>query len=289
MAVSGALVCAGCSGGSGSSTGSKPIVAVSIPPQESLLREIAGDSVDIVTLMRSDGNAESFEVSVSDLRLVNSASAYMLVGNLPFEGELADKIGETNRELRFFDTSSGVELLHGTHGHHHHHQGDGHGAGDADPHTWSSARNLKIMASSMTEALAEVDAPRADFYRANLQRLEGRLDSIDRALADKLSQSRGASFLIWHPSLSYFARDYGLRQIPLGQDNKEMSVVGLKDNIRKAADTGVRAIFIQSNYDPAQAGNVARQLGIEPVAINPLDPDWETQFNIITDAIISSK
>lgn len=289
MAVSGALVCAGCSGGSGSSPGPKPIVAVSIPPQESLLREIAGDSVDIVTLMRSDGNAESFEVSVSDLRLVNSASAYMLVGNLPFEGELADKIGETNRGLRFYDTSSGVDLLHGTHGHHHHHQGSGHEAEDADPHTWSSARNLKIMAKSMTEALAEVDAPRADYYRANLQRLEGRLDSIDRALADKLAQSRGASFLIWHPSLSYFARDYGLRQIPLGQDNKEMSVVGLKDNIRKAADTGVRAIFIQSNYDPAQAGNVARQLGIEPVAINPLDPDWETQFNIITDAIISSK
>lgn len=289
MAVSGALFCAGCSGGSGSSAGSKPVVAVSIPPQESLLREIAGDSVDIVTLMRSDGNAESFEVSVSDLRLVNSASAYMLVGNLPFEGELADKIGETNRELRFYDTSSGVDLLHGTHGHHHHHQGSGHEAEDADPHTWSSARNLKIMARSMTEALAEVDAPRADYYRANLQRLEGRLDSIDRALADKLAQCRGASFLIWHPSLSYFARDYGLRQIPLGQDNKEMSVVGLKDNISKAADTGVRAIFIQSNYDPAQAGNVARQLGIEPVAINPLDPDWETQFNIITDAIISSK
>ena len=289
MAVSGALVCAGCSGGSGSSSGPKPIVAVSIPPQESLLREIAGDSVDIVTLMRSDGNAESFEVSVSDLRLVNSASAYMLVGNLPFEGELADRIGETNRGLRFYDTSSGVDFLHGTHGHHHHHQGSGHEAEDADPHTWSSARNLKIMARNMTEALAEVDAPMADYYRANLQRLEGRLDSIDRALADKLAQSRGASFLIWHPSLSYFARDYGLRQIPLGQDNKEMSVVGLKDNIRKAADTGVRAIFIQSNYDPAQAGNVARQLGIEPVAINPLDPDWETQFNIITDAIISSK
>ena len=41
----------------------------------------------------------------------------------------------------------------------------------------------------------------------------GALDSI-------LRPCRGASFVVWHPSLSYFARDYGLHQIALSPEGR---------------------------------------------------------------------
>lgn len=269
----------------------KVTIAVSLPPQAELLRAIGGDSINIVTLLRADSNPETFETSVSDLKSVASAQAYFKIGNLPFEETLTTKIGKSAPNLTFFDNSKGISLISGTHSHSHSDEGhhDHHNGNDpVDPHTWSSVKNLKIIAANMCESLSEIDPKRAAFYADNHARLQHRLDSIDKAIEYRISSSaEGSSFLIWHPSLSYFARDYGLRQITLGEENKDMSAKRLRDNIMKAADTNVKAIFIQKNFDPAQAENVAMQLNITPVEINPLSADWEGELNNVTNAIIS--
>ena len=50
---------------------------------------------------------------------------------------------------------------------------------------------------------------------------------------------RGSSFLVWHPSLSYFARDYGLHQIALGgAEHKEVSIPALREAIEEARGSG---------------------------------------------------
>lgn len=265
--------------------GGKVTVAVSIPPQAELLRAIGGDSIEIATLLRADSNPETFEISVSDLKAVASADAYFKIGNLPFEQSLTSKIGDTAPSLVFYDNSDGIELISGTHAHHH--DGD-HSHAAADPHTWSSVKNLKVIADNMGKALAEIDPDNAEYYSRNLAGLQSRLDSIDTAMARKIAESSpGASFLIWHPSLSYFARDYGLHQITLGEENKDMSVKRLRENIQKASDADIKAIFIQKNFDPDQASNVAGELGIAPIAINPLASDWEAELNNIVNAITS--
>ena len=112
-----------------------------------------------------------------------------------------------------------------------------------------------------------------------------RLDSLDAAISSRLDSIGTRSFLIWHPSLSYFARDYGLEQIAVGQDNKEMTPGQLRDTHRHAADKGVKVMFIQQNFDARQAATLADELGISIVQINPLDDDYLKQFNIIADAL----
>ncbi len=267
----------------------KVTIAVSLPPQAELLRAIGGDSINIVTLLRADSNPETFETSVSDLKSVASAQAYFKIGNLPFEETLTAKIGDSAPNLTFHDNSKGIKLIQGTHSHSAEaHESHSHDTEAVDPHTWSSVKNLKIIAANMGRSLAEIDPDRAVYYADNLARLQHRLDSMDQAIASRIADSAcGASFLVWHPSLSYFARDYGLRQITLGEENKDMSAKRLRENIMKASDSNVKAIFIQKNFDPAQAENVARQLGIAPVEINPLSADWEGELNNVTNAIIS--
>lgn len=254
-------------------------VAVSLPPQASLLREITGDSIEIFTLMQADANPEAFEVTVGGMREVNDAAVYMKAGNLPFEQTLTERIGQSNPELRFVDVSDGIELIYGTHAHGNHtHQ-------VADPHTWTSVSNLKVIAANMLAAVSDVDPARKDYYTANYNRLVARLDSLDAAISSRLDSIGTRSFLIWHPSLSYFARDYGLEQIAVGQDNKEMTPGQLRDTHRHAADKGVKVMFIQQNFDARQAAVLADELGISIVQINPLDDDYLKQFNIIADAL----
>lgn len=285
-------------------------VAVSLPPQASLLREITGDSIDIITLMASDANPESFEVTIKNMRGIADADLYMKVGNLAFEETLTDRISQANNSLKFTDISQGITPIYGTHshpaGHNHsadhdhdsstpsdlshssdlssHHDHD-HENLAVDPHTWTSITNLKIMAANMLDAVNDIDPANKAYYDANYQQLIHRLDSIDTAISSRLSSSSSKAFLIWHPSLSYFARDYNLNQIPLGQDNKEMTPGQMRDTHERAAKEDVKVMFIQQNFDANQAQTIADELGVTVVQINPLDADYLRQFNIIANAL----
>ena len=138
----------------------------------------------------------------------------------------------------------------------------------------------------MLNAMTEIDPSNASYYRTNYEHFAARLDSLDNAFAERLAPHKGEAFMVWHPSLSYFARDYGLEQIPAGSaDSKEMAMGALKDVIDHAADHNVKVFFLQKDLDGRQAEALGAQLDIEKVTVNPLAYDWETEMTAIVDAI----
>lgn len=273
---------AGCS--EQGSTDRRPSVTVSIPPQENLLRQIVGDSIDINCLMVSGSNPESFEPGVSQLRGIDRSDALLLIGNLGFEQTLVERIRANNPDLPVYNTSESVSLIYGTHSHDHSGHGHHH-ENAADPHTWTSARNARIIAANMLKAAVDIDPDNADYYRARHAALDRRLDSIDRSISERLAPANGRAFLVWHPSLSYFARDYGLEQISVGQEHKESSVKSLQQRIDLARQHSADVFFLQQEFDSRQAEAVNSSLNAKTVIINPMSPDWEQQLNIITDAL----
>lgn len=279
-------------GGSGTDSAGhdRPVVTVSIPPQEYLLKAIAGDSVTIRCLLGSGSNPESFEPGIALLRDVSGSDALLLAGNLGFEQAIAERVTANNPDLPVFDTSRGVELIYGTHDHDHAHS-DTHDndAHAADPHTWTSVNNARIIASNMLDALVEIDPGHADYYRLNHARLDRRLDSLDTDIARRLDPVKGSAFIVWHPSLSYFARDYGLEQISVGHEGKESSVKAMQQHIDHADSHNARVFFFQQEFDSRQAEAVNRQTGALTVVINPMSADWEHEINIITDALDPKK
>lgn len=259
-----------------------PSITVSIPPQASLLRAIAGDSINIVTLLGSEANPETFEPGIKTMTAVAASDMIMLSGALGFEQVLVDKLTDNNRDIKVVDTSAGIELIYGTHYH------NGHEHRDApDPHTWTSARNARIIASNMLKALVELDPAHTNYYTSRAALLDSRLDSIDCATASRLEHGSEKAFIVWHPSLSYYARDYGLRQIVIASaDSRETSIASTRasiDSIRANGNT--HTLFLQAGFDADRAHALSDQTGASIVTINPLDYDWEKQFNIITDAL----
>lgn len=266
------------------------ILAVSIPPQATMLRELTGDSLTIVTAVKSEMNPESFEPATADFAALGRAKVFFTTGQFPFEKTIAQSIGNN---VRIVNSGQGIDLLYGTHeecSHNHASHPSGNNAADphshvADPHIWTSVTNAKIIARNMARSLMEIDPGFADKYNRNLMKMEQRLDSLDNELAQKISSSSRKSFLVWHPSLSYFANDYGLEQIALGAENKETSVNQMRQQIDHASEAQVSAIFIQSSYDSRQASNIASQLHLSPTPINAMDADWEGQLSRIADII----
>jgi len=247
----------------------KPIITVSIEPQRWLLERIVGDRMNVRTLMARGGNPESYEPTFSHLAELERSRCYMKVGNLGFETAMVEKIKSELPELKIVDTSDSIELITDAHGHDH----------GIDPHVWSSATNARIMARNMLDAVTDIDPEGTPVYRANYRRLTAAIDSVDSICANMLLPMKGNAFLVWHPSLSYFARDYGLHQISVGAEGKEHSVSDTRDVVDYLKADSAVVFLIQKDFDTAKAGTIAKDYaGIRISSINPLNYEWDTEL-----------
>ena len=252
---------------------------VSVEPQRWLLEQLVDTgAVGIQTMLTRGADPETFEPTMRQRGDASAAEIYFATGALPFEKNLA------NATRNFVDTSAGIEPVFGTHGHSHADDSDGHD-GAPDPHVWTSVSGARTIARNMATALTETFPASAADIKKRLEKLEIKLDSIDTATADKLKNSHNTAFAIWHPSLSYFARDYGLHQIAVGQENKEMSARQMREVIDHATADSVHVLFFQKEYDIRQARTINDALGSRLVIIDPLDYQWEKQITLIADEL----
>lgn len=273
-----ALLISAAFSGCNPSVSDKPVVTVSIQPQKYLLEKIAGDKWDVKCLLSNGANPESYDPGLTHLLNLENSAAYFLMGNIPFESAIITKVTKNNPDLKIVDSSAGIPLITGTHSGH---DGDS----EIDPHTWTSVKNAKIIAANMYDAIVELDSLNKEQYTRNFNTLIAKLDSLDNSIQERLNPHAGESFIVWHPSLSYFARDYGLNQISLSPEGKEASVTMMQAAIEQAKQAGAKVLFFQKDIDSRQATVANEQLQAESVTINPLNYDWEEEISRITDAL----
>lgn len=263
----------------------KPQIAVSIEPQRNIAEAIAGDDYIIITVLENGANPETFEPSMTKRVDADNSAAYLTIGAFTFENTL---INSLSNKVKVFNTADGIEAVYGTHVHaysdRHHHAHDDRGD-DADPHVWTSAKNMKIIATNIAHAACKINPDNAQKYKSRLDSICLAIDSIDMAIAARIAEAPSKSFLIWHPSLSYLARDYGLEQIAVGQESKEMSPRQLRDIIDHAEKDKVSVFFFQKEFDSRQAETINQRIGTRLVSINPLAYEWAEQLNLIADEL----
>lgn len=251
----------------------EPTLSVSIEPLKYLTEQIVGNDFAINALVPQGASPETYEPTPSQMRQVANSELYINVGLIDFEANLTKAIRENMPKVGIVRLADGVPLIEGDCHHEHkgiaghtHHHG-------VDPHIWSSPKNLKIMAATLYEALAD-RYPDSVKYKANYQRLTQRLDSLDQALQG-IFAGKQTHFMIYHPALTYLARDYGLTQISLESDGKEPSA----DHIRRLIDSARRwripHILYQQQFSRNTVDALSRELGIEAVPIDPLGYDIE--------------
>ncbi len=270
-----AIIClfAACSTGTTKGKDEKPKILVSIAPQAAVAKVIAGDKFTVSTLLGRGSDPETFDPSASDRMDVDKADVYFVTGVLPFE----ERLEKSSENTVFANTSKGIALLYGTHGHAHDANEHGHGSEAPDPHYWSSVEGIRQMARNMATELCRLYPEQSGNFVERLADYEYHLDSIDSVFRNQLEKADKV-FAVWHPSLSYFARDYGLEQISLGTEGKEMSAKSLTEAIDKAREKGVGVFFFQKEYDSRQAETISEGIGSKLVVINPMAEDWEKEL-----------
>ena len=259
---------------------SRPTITVSIQPQKYLLEKIVGDKWDVKCLLSNGANPESYDPSLTHLLNLENSKAYFRMGNIPFESAIINKVHNNNPALKLYNNSEGISLITGTHSH-----GSGQRDEEPDPHTWTSVVNARKIASNMYNAMVDLDPDNKGYYADNLRSLLTELDALQDTIAAGLADKRGTAFVVWHPSLSYFARDYGLTQISLSPEGKEASIGMLQESIDDAKAHDAKVMFFQKDIDSRQAQVANEQIGATLVNINPLSYHWDKEMLNIADAL----
>ena len=258
----------------------KPVITVTLEPLRYFTEAIAGDCFEVVSMVPKGSSPESYDPTPQQLVNLSKSQAYLRIGYIGFEQAWMKKLEANYPTMKVYDTSKGVELIR-EEGHHH---GDHYHEGGVEPHIWNSTQNASVIADNIYAALCEMDADHQPEYK---QRLDSLKQVIARTDADvrTLLANADSTFLIYHPALSYFARDYGLHQISIEEGGKEPSPATLKTLIETCRREGAQVIFVQQEFDQRNAQLIANELGIEIVPINPLSHDWAEEMLRVASAL----
>lgn len=268
--------------GSTSNSG-KPIVAVSIAPLGYIVNRIADSTVDIIVTVPETTSPETYEMTAKQLAQISDAKLYFATGLIDFEQQLQKKITSIAPQTAYVNLSKNLELLDGTCGHDH---SDGSSHNHlVDPHIWLSPRLVKTMAMNVAELLCQKNPEASELYSKNYDNFARQLDSLDHALSARFDTIDNKTFAIVHPSLTYFANDYGLNQVSIEENGKEPSVLKIKQIIDTLSANKVRTILYSRQNPNASAVQIASQIGAKTVEYDPLKGDWMNNITFLSNTI----
>lgn len=254
------------------------VIYVSIAPIKPIVEAIVGDDFKVEVLVPAGASPESFEPTPKQFIAMNKAQIVLGTGLLDFEQQLLKRI---HNQSKIVDLSHGIVTISGSCSHTHHGKHCHHGV---DPHIWCSPKSLSIMARNAHNAIVAV-MPDSLHYTTAYNALNERITALDKEVAELANNASLPYFIIYHPALTYLARDYGLEQVAIENDGKEASAKRIAQIISKARTDGIKSVFYQSEFPESSVKIVCEDIGANAVEINPLAEDIFTNIRKITRLI----
>jgi len=236
-------------------------VVATVAPHADLVRQIAGDRVEVVQMIPDGTDSHTFEPRPSDARFLQEADL-IIVNGLHLETPTqrmadASKRPETPYLLLGEGTITEADWMFDF--------SFPPSAGDPNPHLWLNAAYARNYAQLIATQLAALDPENADYYSANFATLAGRMDQLDVAIFQAVESlpENNRKLLTYHDSWAYFGRRYGMEVIGAIQpsDFSEPSpreVAALVDQVRQYQ---VPAIFGSEVYPSKVLEVIGRETG----------------------------
>lgn len=274
-------------------------IAVSVEPQKSIVEKITMDKANIITMIPQGYSPENYQPKPSNLEELSNADIYFTI-DVPTETanilpslndlnsniklvDLFDAVADEYHVLSFdlyeeFDTSTiASEVTEDSHDDHDH---DG-----LDTHIWLSPKRVKVMAKLILDEVILADEENKDFYTENYNAFIVELDELDMYIKESLKDQSNKSFIIYHPSLGYYADDYNLNMIAIEENGKAATAKSLEKVIEFSKANDIRVIFYQSEIDSSQVKVIASEIDGEVIEINPLSENIIENLYMMTDTL----
>jgi zinc transport system substrate-binding protein len=244
-------------------------VVASILPLGDFCRKIGGDLVQVAVLIPPGASPHLFEPTPWAVSRAARARVFVYVG--AGLDPWAERLLHTReaRNVAVVEAVQGIPLLgeaeeKGDAGHHHLESGN--------PHVWLDPVLMAGVCRRIAGALEKVDPAHREVYQANLQAYLKDLQALDREIRARVATFRIREFVSFHPSFSYFARRYGLKELGSIEvsPGREPSPRYLQNLIAAIRRYGVRVVFAEPQFSPRIAQVIAQEAGVKVLTLDPL-------------------
>ena len=247
-----------------------------------VVKNVAGDAVNLVVLVGPNGDAHEYEPIPVDS--VNIAKADIIFENgLHLEHWLDKLYSASGSKAKRIVVSQGVSprIFEDN-------------PQETDPHAWQDVTNVILYTQNVRDALIAIDPTNKDKYTVNangyiqmLQALDGWVKTEVAAIpVDK------RKLVTNHDALGYFARRYGFRIIgavipSATTEAADPSAKETADLLNIIKSNGVRAIFSENMANPKLAQTLSQEAGVQvgpelyTDALGSLGSNGETYLKMI--------
>ncbi len=162
------------------------------------------------------------------------------------------------------------------------------GEGGSDPHVWMSPRKVEKMIEHFSDEITELDPENSDIYETNSKHYIERLNIFHEEIKNHLAPYHGESFMIYHPSMGYFADEYGLEQLAVEIEGEEPGPGQLQGLIDRAEEEEVGVIFVSPQFDKDAAQTIADEIDGRVEELDPLAKDYLENIEEIAWSLIDA-
>lgn len=253
-------------------------VTVTISPYKYFVDQIAKGKVDVNVMVSNGNNPETYEPYAQQMMELSKSALYLKVGSIGFEQTWMKKLQDNAPDMKVIDTSVGIKPAKTP-------------GGNIDPHVWMSCSNARIIASNILKALCELEPKNKAFFEKNYQSLLSIIDKRDSTIKESFKKDPDLvrKFVIYHPILTYFARDYQLEQLAIEEEGREPSASQLKSLIERARKEKIKFCLIQAEFANRNATTFINESHTKAMNINPLQGDWNRSMQEAAAAVQGKK
>ena len=240
-------------------------VATLHPLLADVVRQVGGDKVEVIEILKAGGDVHHFEPAARDIAAMRGSVLLLAMGKHleTYLDKLRDSVGssvkviEVGRPIPSVQLDPSQEIFVCC---------PAHAKSSIDPHWWHSAENMKRAARVIADELAGVDPANEDAYAAGAKAASKRFDELKRWAQQEISAiPRSDRRLVTaHAAFGYFCKEYGFKSVPvlgIGRSD-DASPQYIAQAIQVIREQKIRAVFPEDQANPKVLAEIVRSTGV---------------------------
>lgn len=248
-------------------------VVTTFYPVYEFTKAVMGDTANVSMLIKAGTEPHDFEPSTKNVATISDADMFVYMDDSMETWVKKVKKSINSDNLTIVRASGDMLLMAGTAEEgedHDEHEGHSH---EYDPHVWLSPKRAVTLVENIRDTFVAKYPDKADTFKANSAAYIEKLNDLDKAYTDGLSNAKQKSFVTQHAAFGYLALDYGLNQISIAGISPEVEpsakrIASLTKYVKKY---DIKYIYFEENASSKVAETLADEAGVKTKVLNPLE------------------
>lgn len=242
------------SSGSTSGEDNNPVVVTTTTIIADVAGEIAGDRLEVKTIMPIGGDPHIYRPVPGDARMI-ARSDLVILNGMELEGWLDQLARNAGGERPMVVATDGIDALRDPEYH-----------DEPDPHAWFDVRHMKTYVDNIVEGFLKIDPEGEEYFTERAETYKAQLDELHEWVhkqVQTLPEERRV-LITSHDAFQYYGQAYdieviGVQGISTEAEPQTRDVINIINLIN---DREIPSVFMETSVNPKMIEQIAEETGV---------------------------